>query len=179
MTNFELPPNDSPDFPYERERFLIEQVLQNTTLAWREALRLEEIEGGYLQGFAVEAGEPTVAFRMDSKREFQTKEGPRQHKLYIHTPENSDPEQFLSRIWVKHVRPDRIEAMYTVSHEQGVQITDRGPFEAAAVAQNLEEEIESFSSDVERDRITRINNLLRLFHHNFINKNLIIVKFYS
>jgi hypothetical protein len=189
---------NNPELPFtehspERVQFLITQALQNTTIFWREAIRQEEAEGGYLQGFLLEAPEPTTAFRMDTKREFTTPEGPRRHKLYIHTPQNADPNKFLTRTWVKHVRPSGVDALYTMSHLEGVRVSSRMPltedeiidlegideYQQPAIQTALDNEIALMSSTEEdKKRTGMIIRLLRDYNAALIS-HLVVVKFYS
>jgi hypothetical protein len=146
-----------------------------------------------LQGFLLEAPEPTTAFRMDTKREFTTPQGPRRHKLYIHTPQNADPNQFLTRTWVKHVRPSGVDALYTMSHMEGVRVSSRTPLtedeivdlegvdedKQSAVQAALDNEIALMSSTEEdKKRTSMIIKLLRDYNAALIN-DLVVVKFYS
>jgi hypothetical protein len=187
MSNTEPSFSSSPEL---QQQFLINQALQNTTLAWRQALRFETaLGGGFLQGYLIEASEPTTAFRMDSKAEFPTPVGPRRHKLYIHTPQDSNPSEFLNRTWVKHVRPEGIEAMYSLSQKEGVQVLDPTPlsevveeYEQAdqdeVEGELIEAALAQMRPENERERIIRINNSLRIYNNALLN-GLVVVKFYS
>lgn len=104
------------------EAELIDQSLQRTTVEYREAIRLDEEEGGHLQRVVVETPEPTIAYRMDSKKEFLLDGQVVNSSLYFYVPEDASPESWLDRFWIKTVEKDGIEAVYYINREHGVGI---------------------------------------------------------
>ncbi len=115
----EMPPNERGEENLhsldERGELLRLQAIQHATLKYREALDLEHIRGGYLQGFSVETGEPTAAFRLDSKNPGLNDASMLvRNQLYVYVPRGAQANRWLERAWFKHVDRNGIESMFYV-----------------------------------------------------------------